>query len=284
MIWLPILATLLVVSRAIYTKSFLVSSRISAAEFITNTTILATLIALPFAWRSGTITELATLVAEPRWWPIICAYILISTISIWQFHRGFREASLTRYQLTELLSPFFILAFVGVIFPVERDLRLYVLAALALIIFGFAHFSHRQFRFQHAERLLLLVAVLYGIEAVFERMLLVEFTPLAVFLARQVGLSITLTVLFGFHLHQHIFHRRFWGTLIASVIGFVYLVALFESYRAVGVTVTTLILLAGPVLLSTWAHHFRAERESVRVYVAGLLIMAAVGFAVFLLK
>ncbi|MBI4032162.1 EamA family transporter [Candidatus Berkelbacteria bacterium] len=284
MIWLPVLTLFVGLARTLSIKAFLTRSRIPEAEYLTSTTFLAGLMAAFVSWRAGVLPELTELVEEPIWLLVSAAYTVVATVAVWLFYRGFREESLTRYQLAELLSPICILLFAGIIFPEERDLRLYAVAGLALVAFAIGHLSGQRFRFQHGERILILVAILYGFEAVFERLLIGQFSSLTVFLIRQIGLVTALTLVLGFHLHEHLFSKRFWGVLFASVLGFGYAMALFESYRYVGVTASNVIFLAGPVLLSAWASRVGGEREPLRIYAAGTVILAAIAYTVFLVQ
>jgi len=219
---------------------------------------------------------------ESRQLLIAAAYVVVSVISLTIFYQAFREESVGRYELAAILDPLFIFVAAGLAFPAERDLRIYIAAAIALTAFGFAHLHGKRVQFQHGERLLLMVSVLFAIEAVFERLLLESFVPIELFVLRTVAVAVIFTLMHGIHIHKHIFSSRFVGTVGLGVISYIYTNLLFTSYQSLGVTVTNMVLLAGPILMYALARLFFKERLTWKMTLAGAVILATVAYTLWI--
>lgn len=284
MIWLPIATAVLSAVGILGRKLLFLKTRIPMHEFLTTASLLHAGLAILIAWTvlDLPISHFAPLVRTPGLL-VTGAYVAIAAVSLYLFYLGFREETVGRYDLAAVLDPLFIFIVAGLVFPAERDLRIYLAAGLALGVFALVHLHGRRLQFEHGERILLLASFLFGIEATLERLLLESISPFELYLVRAVALAAVFTLMFGFHFHKHILSRRFLWILGIVIVGFLYTLGLFMGYATFGVTVTNLVLLLGPVLIYLYAYLVLREHQTWKIALAGGVILATVAYALWLI-
>lgn len=285
MAWLPLLAVGLAAWGTIYTKRFLTGSRIAERDFLSITAAGSAVLAIALAFFTGQFADwkIVDIFGPSLVWAYLL-YIAVAVLGLWFYLGGFRREKLVRVELSEFIDEIAIISAVGIAFPVERDARVYIATAIALLAYAFGHFSRKHLSLQFGERLLLIASLFYAVEAVLERLLLVSFTPLELLVLREVGLALAFLLAFGLPSHEGIRSHRFWGALGAVLIWFAYHVCLFTAYAQVGVTATVLALLVLPVVLAIWGWLVEGDRVPARLGIAGLVIFGAVAYALSVVR
>lgn len=279
MLWLPFAATALYAWSVVQRKQFLKTSRIPFEIFFPSTLMLIALMSVlvaPLDWHVDPVRAY-----EPLAISLLVIAIVLGVFWFEHFYRALREESLSRYDLLVVLEPIAAIALVSIVFPAERDVRIWIAGAVACMALYLGHRNHRVVRFDHGERNLLLAIGLSAIIVLIQRYLLTIYSPLALNAMYMCGVAWLFAFKYGIDWYRQGV-RLFPGLLLTALLIVSNSVLYLYSYKALGVTVTTLVMLLEPIAVGLIAYRLYKEPVKPKLLGAGLVVLATVIYAVWL--
>ncbi len=281
MIWIPFLATALYTVSTVQRKLFLRTSRIPFSAFFPSILLLMALmgaIVAPLDWRIDAAQAFAPLPVLA----FLCAVVL-GVYWFEAFYGALREESLSRYDLLLVLEPLAVMAAVSLVFPQERDPRVWCAGLIACGALYLGHRNHRRVTFDRGERKLLLAILLSTVLVVIERYLLTMYSALAFNALYAAGIA----WLFAFRYGAGAYRTGIRFARELAVTAFFIVsnsVLYFYSYQALGVTVTTLVMLLEPVAVAVIAFAILKEPVKPKLLAAGIVVLAVVAATLWIVR
>lgn len=272
MLWLPFLATAIYTVSLAQRKLFLRSTRLPFAEFFPALLFVLALIALALLPLVGGTVDM-NLVFQPLYLGAALMMIVLGVLWYEFLYRGLREEQLARFDMLMVCEPLAVILGVALVFPAERDPRIFFGALIACAALAWGHRNHHRITFERGERLLLVAIGMSALIVIVERFLLVAYSPIALNALYAVGIWLAFTVRYGLVFPS----RALWPGFLLTAAGIAAnSVLFFYSYRIYGVTLTTLILMLEPVGLAAIAFFYLKEPVKPKLLVAGGIVLAVV--------
>lgn len=193
-IWIPILAVILGVASTIYSKNFLTKSKISYKKYLVYTFIWLTILTLPLALISESV-DLAQAFALKNL-VLLLGVVILALLANWWLLNGFRKENLVRYDLIVILQPLVTIVAAALFLPEERDLRIWMVAAISTLALGFTHLRRQHISFDAGEKILFLGIFAWGLHEVLARLLLEVYSPAIFYFVRTAILTIIFMLAF----------------------------------------------------------------------------------------
>lgn len=220
---------------------------------------------------------------SPKAFSIIGIFYLILLVIfalIWNiiYYRVQQHETVQEFEVIVMMQPLFISLMAAIIFTDERNwhvLAATIIASLALIL---SHLRRDHLQFDKYSRYLLLAVFFIAAETQMRKLLLDWYSPAALYFIRT-GI---LTVLFIFIWHpaKLAIPKKSWPHIIISgFFGAIMMVLSFYGYKNLGVVLTTLILMLGPVLTYLLDFIILKEKLRPRIIAAAFVILACIIYA-----
>lgn len=271
----PLLAVLCYVAATGIEKRFLEKSRIPLATYLIQANLLLAL-----------FTYAVMLVAheEVRWlskeiWILFAIFAVLGGLKDLFFYSGFRGEPLSRVQFTTLFEPILVFVLAALIFPEERDPTIWFLAGIAVAGLAYGHFRHHHFTFDAKERILLLFIVAAAVKVMLAKTLLTDLTPMTLLFWECIFISLFHFVRSGFPWPALVPSHRTFGVAASMSLITAASLFLYGAYQALGVTLTSLVLLLKPVLNYFVAHFYFGERLDPKLLLGSTLILVTITYA-----
>ncbi|MFH0912145.1 MAG: DMT family transporter [Patescibacteria group bacterium] len=186
---------------------------------------------------------------EPKYlWLLLAVAFLAANYNLLYYFSLERE-KITAIEPFLLVSPIVTILIAGLFYASERSWHVYVAAGVAGLVLAWLHLKrHRRLKLNFSIIALVGFAVLYGLEAVVLKQLLVVYSPLAMYLVRAIITAIFLLVLERGRLVRLTPRQIPYFLLIAGA-AVAASTAIYSAYREVGISLTIFILLLSPIMV-----------------------------------
>lgn len=150
-----------------------------------------------------------------------------------------------------------------------------IVAALALI---FSHAQKHHLRFNKYFIAAILGSFFFALELVISRLVLDFYSPISFYFLRSSAIFLISLALFKPNFKK-LNTKIKWEIFITGVIWMIYRVIIYYGFVKIGVIFTTLLIMLGPIFIYIFAHFFLKEKIGWRNFVAAIIIVASVIYA-----
>ncbi|HAR55140.1 TPA: hypothetical protein DCR79_02540 [Patescibacteria group bacterium] len=212
------------------------------------------------------------------WWLLALAFLAGNYNLLYYY--GLEYEKIAEAEPFLLFNPLLAAVIASLFYIDERSWQLYVAVIIAGAVLAWSHLRHRQFSLKKPLLALLAFSVLYGLEAVVIKHLLVVYSPLALYLVRAVVIALFLWILQRGVVQRialkHIPHFLLvaGGAIAASV-------SLYLSYQTVGITITVFTLLLSPILVYALSAGYLHEKVQLKNLISSAIIVGLVVWLIF---
>lgn len=191
------------------------------------------------------------------------------------YYHAQREETLSRYDMLALVDPLTTLSLISILYPAERDPRIWAATGLACLVLYVGHKNHHTVQFDQGERWLLTAIGIGAVIVSIQRYLLSFYSEPALNALYTTGIASLFLWRYGLGWLRtaYRFRREFLLTaalIVSNSVLFLY------SYQRFGVTLTTMISLLQPVLVAFVAYFILKEPVKPKLLVAGSAVLLIV--------
>ena len=207
------------------------------------------------------------------WWLLALAFLAANHNLLYYYGLEYEKVSEAEPFL--LFNPLLTVVMASLFYADERSWHIYVAVVLAGLVLVWSQIKRQQLVLKKPLLALLAFSVLYGLEAVVIKHLLVVYSPLALYLVRGVMVAVFLWVLQKGSIQRieakYIPHFLLvaGGAVAASV--FLYL-----SYQTVGIAITVFTLLLSPILIYCLSSGYLREKIQLKNLISSAVIVGLV--------
>ena len=150
-----------------------------------------------------------------------------------------------------------------------------IVASLALV---FSHVEKHNFKFNKYFIAAILGSFFFALELVISRLILDLYSPVSFYFFRSASILILSFLIFRPSFKE--LDRQTKGIVFATgIIWAIYRIIIYYGYLNIGIVFTTLILMLGPIFIYFFAHFFLKEKMSWRNFVAAIIIVGSIIYA-----
>lgn len=188
---------------------------------------------------------------------------------------GLKYEKLTETEPFLLFNPIITIVIASVFYTDERSWHVYVAAVLASVVLCWAHSYHKHLKFSRPMLAILGFSLIYGLEAVVIKQLLVVYSPLALYLVRAIVIVLFLWILERGKIKK-INLQQIPYFLIIAISAIIASIFVYMSYSSVGIGFTMAILLLSPILVYLASVIYLKEQLKWKSLVASLIILGII--------
>jgi len=276
----PIIATLSQIGGILVDKIVLTRRQVSLRVFVPLLFLFLFLFSMVLFPFLGTISHQ---MFTPYY--IIIFILMIVTAIIWNvfYYRGVQQEKMNEFELIIMFQPLFTIILAAVFLRGEQSVHTIIAAIIAAIALILAHLQKKHLEFSAGAISLILAVIFMSVELILIKILLVVFSPVALYMVRTA----IIFIFFYFYYKPDIF--RVANTNVALILssaalGVVQMVTKFYGFEKYGVVYTSLVLIAAPLVIYFFSSIFLHEKIKPRVLIAALVILLCIVYATVLGK
>lgn len=197
------------------------------------------------------------------------------------YYQGLQKEKLVEFEMINLLTPLSTVLLAAVFFPEEFSWPVFGAAIVGTIALFGSHLRKHHLQFDKYAIHLLLAVILMAMEVMVQNELLQVYSPAALYALRTGILALFFTIYYRpkvDNINDHDFKMLFLAAFLggASFIGKLY------GYQSVGITLTTLIMLLTPIIVSWLDARLYGTPIKRRTIFAFIVIVLSVAYATFM--
>jgi len=160
----------------------------------------------------------------------------------------------------------------------ERNLKIIIPAIIAALALVFSHIKKHHLTFNPYFIAAIFGSFFFALELVLSRLILNFYSPVSFYFVRSFSIFLISFLIFKPDFKKLNKTVR-WQIFATGFIWVIYRLVVYYGYLNIGVIFTTLILMLGPIFIYLLAHFVLKERMSWRNFVAAIIIVCAVVYA-----
>jgi drug/metabolite transporter (DMT)-like permease len=199
------------------------------------------------------------------------------------YYKALKSEKVIEFELLNMLLPLVTVVLAAIVLPAERNIHIFIAAAVASLALILVHFKKTYLRFAKYSGTLFIAVIFIAIESLFQKVLLNDYSPVALYFFRGGLLFIIFWLIFNPNFIKakvDSFKAVFWSALLAEGT----MIFRFYSFASQGIVFTILILVLAPFLVYMFSFIFLKEKPSVRIIVGAFVVMAAIVYATIMGK
>ena len=278
--YLPVLGALTLAGGTILERFILKGKKISIktyqiASFFSIVAVLLPL--LYFFWK------LDPLALAPKNLFIFSLVILFAMLANFFVFYSLKGEKIGKLEPARVLEDFFVILLV-LVFSLFSDLyaknpRIIIPAIIASLALVFSHIEKRHLNFNKYFVAAILGSFFFALELVISRLILNFYSPVSFYFFRCALILLFSLIIFKPNFKE-VNNKMGWTVFFTGMIWVAYRIIVYYGYLKIGIIFTTLILMLGPVFIYIFAHFFLGEKMSWKNFVASIIIVAAIVYAV----
>jgi len=283
MIYIPVLSAIALGAGTIFEKIALKKRSITPVFYTATHFIFIVLAMLPIIYFFWHIDIVQTLKFKNIiYFLIVVGLAILANFFIFKSYKG---DNLNNLEPAQALQPLFVIL-LAILFSFiygtelfERNTNVIVPSLIAGGALIFSHVKKHHLRFNKYFIFAILGSFLFALELVFSKLILSYYSSMTFYFLRCV---------FAFGIGFVIFRPKFAKIdskilpyYIGAGISWVgYRVLMYYGYQELGVILTTLVLMLGPIIILTMAHFFLKEKMNWKSVIASIIIVCCIAYAI----
>lgn len=206
--------------------------------------------------------------------------LLIFFAFIWNviYYRAQQHETVQEFEIIVMMQPLFISLMAAAIFPDERNWHILIATVLASLSLIASHFRRDHLSFNRYSWLLLLAILFIAAETQVRKVLLDWYSPASLYFLRTGVLAVLFICLW--HPEKFSIPKKAWPHIVISgLLGSAMMILIFYGYQNLGIVLTTLILMLGPILTYLLDFVFLKEKLRPRIIIAAIVILGCILYA-----
>lgn len=278
--YFPLLGAMALALGTILERIVLKIKKINVKEYQTASFLAIVVSMLPFIYFFWRLDSPALEAKNILVFTLVILFSIIANLLVFYSLKWEKVGNL---EPARILEPLFII-FLAIIFSFfaeglyERNIKVIFPAIIASLALVFSHIERHHLKFNKYFIAAIFGSFFFALELVISRLILDFYSPLTFYFLRSSSIFIISLL---------IFRPKFRGVgtktgvmiFITGVIWVIYRLIVYYGYLQLGVISTTLILMLGPILIYALAYFILKEKISWRNFVAAVVIVASIVYA-----
>lgn len=204
---------------------------------------------------------------------VICAYIWNSI-----YYRSQQKESIQEFEVIVMTLPLFTSLLAALLFKDERNLHVFIATIVAGLALVLSHFRKDHLDFNKYSWQLIVAIIFMALESQIRKVLLDWYSPASLYFVRTGILTVLFVLVWQPKKIE--FARPVWfHALLSGLTGAAMMILVFYGYKNLGIVLTTLILMLGPVLTYLFDFVFMKEKLKPKTIAAAVVILLSIVYA-----
>jgi drug/metabolite transporter (DMT)-like permease len=191
------------------------------------------------------------------------------------YYQGLRKEKLVEFELT---TPLVTVLMAALFFPEEFNIRIFLASIVGSLALFISHLKKSHFQFNKYAIHLLLAVVLIAMESMVQRELLYVYSPAALYALRTGMLALFFAAYYRPKMHD-VHDQNFKTVFATAFMGTFFMITRLYGFESLGVTLTTLVLLLSPILVTWFDAKVNGTQIKPKTFVAFGVILVCVLYA-----
>jgi drug/metabolite transporter (DMT)-like permease len=211
---------------------------------------------------------------------IVVGILMILTATFWNIllSQALQKEQVIEFELIQMLEPILVIFLASIIFTSERSMYILPAALTGAIALIIAHAKKHHIYFNKYAKYLLLAIVLMAIEAIFNKIMLQVYSPVALYMVRTFFIFITMWI-FLRPSFETVRIKNALTMISAAALAVAQMVLYYMAIGSEGLVFTTLIFILSPVLVYIFSMVIYKEKLKLRTAISFAIILACIIFA-----
>lgn len=215
---------------------------------------------------------------EIRYLLLFLAMILVAVFWNIFYYQGVQSEKVHEFELIMMFQPLLTILLATIFLKGERNLQIEIVAIVAAIFLIVAHLNQAHLEITLGGYKLILAMFLISIELILIKVLLVVFSPVALYCVRT-GVLFIFFFLFYRPQIRKVANQNTALILGSAALGTVQMISKFYGFELFGVVYTSLVLILSPILVYITSTIFLHEKLKLRTVASAIVILACIVYA-----
>lgn len=206
--------------------------------------------------------------------------LLIFFAFVWNaiYYRAQQHETVQEFEIIVMMQPLFVSLMAAVIFADERNWHILIAAFIASLSLIACHLRRDHLSFNRYTSLLLLAVLFIAAETQVRKVLLDWYQPASLYFLRTGVLTILFILIW--RPVKFTIPKKAWPHIVISgLLGSAMMILTFYGYQNLGIVLTTLILMLGPILTYLIDFLILKEKLRPRILIAAAVILGCILYA-----
>lgn len=217
------------------------------------------------------------------WYYLIFLVLMLVAGAAWNtlLSASLQKENVIEFELIAMTQPLATIVLGSLVFASERNWHILIFAIIAAVALIVAHIRRDHIYFDKYARYLLWAILLMSVEFLFIKILLVVYSPVALYMIRTLTIAITFWIFLRPNLSTVNFKKM---ATIAGVaaLAVIQMVLIYTAIETKGLVYTTLFLILSPILVYIFSILLLKEKMKPRMAVCIIVIIFCIAFAAVL--
>lgn len=278
---IPIIGALALAIGTIFQRLILKNKNIKIKQYMCLeflAIVVAMIPVLYFFWR------LDPLAYSPINIFIFSLVVIFSVIANLFLFYSLKWEKVTNLEPAKVLEPLFVIL-IAIVFSFffsqelfERNYNIIIPALIAGLALVFSHIEKHHLEFNKYFLAMIFSSFFFGLELVISKLILEFYSPMSFYFSRSLVILLISFVIFKPKL-TGLNKKIKWQLVLIGVVWVIFRVSMYWGYQELGVISTTLIMMLAPIFLYGIAYFFLKEKIKWKNFVAAMIIVACVAYA-----
>jgi len=211
---------------------------------------------------------------------ILLFILMIAIAIIWNifYYKGVQAEKVHEYELIIMFQPILTIILAALIFQGERNIHIFIAAAIASIALIVSHIKKQHFELSPGAWKLVWAVIFMSIELIILKLLLNFYSPVALYFFRT-GILFIFFYLFYRPSINKIGNTNLYFILSSAILGTAQMITKFYGFDKYGVVYTSLILIVSPIIVYVISTIFLHEKLKPRMVASFLVILGCIVYA-----
>jgi len=204
--------------------------------------------------------------------------IIAALIQNVAYYRALKSEKVVEFELFNMLLPLATVLLAAIVFPAERNMHVFIAAIIASLALIFVHYKKAYFRFAKYSGTLLVAVIFIAVESLFQKALLSDYSPVALYFFRSGILFVIFWLIFNPDFLKAS-RARWLSVLWSALLAEGTMIFRFYGFATQGIVFTVLILVLAPFLVYFFSFLFLKEKPSGRIMIGAAVVILAIVYA-----
>ncbi|MCL5407520.1 MAG: EamA family transporter [Patescibacteria group bacterium] len=213
-----------------------------------------------------------------RYLLIFLAMIIAATVWNIFYYQGVQSEKVHEFELIMMFQPLLTILLATIFLKGEQNLQIEIVAIIAAIFLIVAHLNKAHLEITLGGYKLLLAVLFMSVELILIKILLVVFSPVALYCIRT-GILFIFFFLFYHPQIKKVAGKNSALILASASLGTLQMISKFYGFEQFGVVYTSLVLILSPILVYICSTIFLHEKLKLRTVISAIVILGCIVYA-----
>ena len=280
MVYLPIFGAMALAAGTVLERLVLKKKKVDIKLYQVASFLAIVLCMLPFIYFFWKMDVAALEIKNILIFALVVLFSIIANLFVFY---SMKWEKVTNLEPAKVLEPLFVIL-LAILFSFfaeglyERNIKVIVPALVAGLVLILTHIKKEHLEFNKYFIAAIAGSFFFALELVVSMLILDFYSPMSFYFLRSSSIFLISWIIFRPKLGK-LNSKVKWEIFATGAAWVVYRVLVYYGYLTLGVIFTTLLLMLAPILVYAFAHFFLNEKMSWKNFVAAVVIVGAIIYA-----